>query len=104
MIIYLKDKFEVDAILTKSFLEVGRENIITQVWKKRGKVEQRYFHCQKYRHLACKCKDIIVCGNCAQTGYYFQDYLTITLKSANYEGNHQAKNYKHQQKEVLFGS
>lgn len=31
MIVYLKDKFEVDAILTKDFLEVGRENITTQI-------------------------------------------------------------------------
>lgn len=60
---------EADTILARVFLEVGRVSAMTQVWGERAKVEQRCFNCQKYGHLACACKDITVCGNCAQTGH-----------------------------------
>ena len=104
MVVYLKDKSEADAILTRGFLEVGGESATTQVWEERGKVEQRCFNCQKYGHLARGCKDMTVCGNCAQKGHYHQDCMTTTPKCANCGGNHRAKDHGRQQRRALSGS
>lgn len=52
MVLYLKEKSQADILLARGFLELERENGITQAWKKRNKAEQRYFNCQKQGHLA----------------------------------------------------
>ncbi len=45
MVLYLKEKSQINALLAKGFLDVGGESATTQVWEKKGKVEQRCFNC-----------------------------------------------------------
>ncbi len=40
MVLYLKDKSQAEAMLARSFMEVGGESATTQVWEERGKGEQ----------------------------------------------------------------
>ncbi len=47
MVLYLKEKSQVNVLLAKGFLDVGGESATTQVWEARDKVEQRCFNCQK---------------------------------------------------------
>ena len=101
MVLYLKDKSQVNTLLAKGFLDVGGESATTQVWEERGKVEQRCFNCQKYGHIARTCKEMTVCGNCAETGHHHQDCMIAIPKCANCGGSHRAKDHGHPPKEVL---
>ena len=82
MVLYLNEKSHVNALLAKGFLDLGGESATTQVWEETGKVGQRCFNCQKYGHVARTCKEMIVDGNCAETGHHHQDCMTITPKCA----------------------
>ncbi len=70
MVLYLKEKSQVNALLAKGFLDVGGESATIQFREERGKVEQRCFNCQKYGHVARTCKEMTVCGNYAETGHH----------------------------------
>lgn len=45
MIFYFKNEFQTDTVIVKSFLEVKKENSITQSWQKGNKTQQRYLNC-----------------------------------------------------------
>ncbi len=103
MVLYLKEKSQVNTLLAKRFLDVGGEgeDATTQVWEEGGKVEQRCFNCQKYGHVARTCKEMTVCGNYAETGHHHQDCMTTTPKCAICVGSHRAKDHRPQQKGLL---
>ena len=75
MILYVRDKNQAEAILARSFMEVGGESAITQVWEERRIEEQRCFNFQKQGHLARACKEQTVCGNCAKIGHHHRDCI-----------------------------
>ncbi len=101
MVLYLKKKSQVNALLAKGFLDVRGESPTTQVQEERSKVEQRCFKCQKYRHLARTCKKMTVYRNCAETGHYHQDFLITKPKCTICGGSHRAKDHRPQQKKLL---
>lgn len=43
IILYLKKKSQVEAMLAKGFLKVRNESTITQIWEKRGKNRIKIF-------------------------------------------------------------
>lgn len=45
MVMYLKDKAQVEKILAKSFIKVERESTTTPIWEKKEIKEQKYFNC-----------------------------------------------------------
>ena len=81
MVVFIKKRSEAERLLDKGFITVGGESASVRVFEP-NLGPPRCYNCQSAGHKAFSCKEAQKCGNCAQVGHGWNDYMASELKCA----------------------